>query len=336
MLAASAHLVPPSTSALQLSTPASSVTPSLSTLPPLDSTPWLQKRAFPASPLHDLAAQIDALAVHDLALCKAFDQRNSADSAFASDLPSVQWLSTPQLRPPALLGTDATLAHALEHSAGGAPMSARVATAGESAATPALGEWLDALGVTTGRSHRDADAYVTPGGSLDGALRTSASLGFHIDDVDVLLVMLRGAKRFRVAGREVGSEVEIDWEMCAGDAIYIPALYFHSGGTSPGPSSAIGRAAPEVEELVLEEVEEEEAAAAPSMLLSVAMRPCAAEDAEDAVRHWKRARDAVRRRLPSAACNSWQWAHSTEGAEHVRTTLHANAEWRRFARGQQR
>ena len=130
--------MPPSTSALQLSTPASSVAPRLSSLPPLDSTPWLQKRAFPASPLHDLAAQIDALAVHDLALCKAFDQRNSADSAFASDLPSVQWLSTPQLRPPALLGTDATLAHALEHSAGGAPMSARVATAG-ACATPGYG-----------------------------------------------------------------------------------------------------------------------------------------------------------------------------------------------------
>ena len=41
--------------------------------------------------------------------------------------------------------------------------------------------------------------------------------GWHIDDIDVLLVMLRGCKRFRVAGKTVGSAVVIDHLMREGD-----------------------------------------------------------------------------------------------------------------------
>ena len=49
----------------------------------------------------------------------------------------------------------------------------------------------------TRRAFCDADAYCTAAGVL-----SSASLGWHVDDVDVLLVMCRGRKRFRVAGLE--------------------------------------------------------------------------------------------------------------------------------------
>ena len=54
----------------------------------------------------------------------------------------------------------------------------------------------------------------------------------------MLLVQLRGRKRFRVAGATVGSPVLIDRWLASGDALYIPALYFHSGGDSGGPSAA--------------------------------------------------------------------------------------------------
>jgi hypothetical protein len=47
--------------------------------------------------------------------------------------------------------------------------------------------------------------------------------------VQVLLVMLRGKKRFRVAGKALGSSVAIDHMLQPGDAIYIPAGCFHSG-----------------------------------------------------------------------------------------------------------
>ena len=41
--------------------------------------------------------------------------------------------------------------------------------------------------------------------------------------------MLRGAKRFRVAGKALGSAVSIDHVLRPGDALFIPAGCFHSG-----------------------------------------------------------------------------------------------------------
>ena len=276
--------------------------------PPLASQAWLLPGAFPAAPLHRIAEQIDELNVADLALVKAFDAQNSADAAFATDAPSVQWLSTPAMRSPVLLGAE-TLLEALENVAR-APLSARVASAKHGAVTSELDDWLAALAAQTGRAHRDADAYMTPGPPHGS---TSASLGWHIDDVDVLLVMLRGTKRFRVAGTAAGSELCIDHVMSCGDAIYIPALTFHSGGDSAGTAaSATG------------------AVAASSTMLSVAMPPRDAR-ATDVVGEWRRARDAVRRRLPDRDSNSWQWASGAEGAEAVSRTLRENAKWRRFA-----
>jgi hypothetical protein len=90
----------------------------------------------------------------------------------------------------------------------------------------------------------------------------------HIDDVDVLLVQLRGSKRFRVAGRAAGSAVVVDHLLNVGDALYIPALYFHTGGDSSSASSD----------------------APPSTMLSVAMPPASETDASHAVGEWRRAR----------------------------------------------
>lgn len=289
-------------------------------LPALAAEPWHRSAAFVPPPLRSIADEIDRLRVHDLELTKAFDARNDADAAFATDRPSVQFVSSRQMPSP-LITTETRLSDALEKIAK-APLSARVATAGAEAATPELCCWLEDLAVTTGRTWRDADAYMTPTvrAGCDG---NTASLGWHIDDVDVLLVMLRGSKRFRVAGTQVGSRVAIDCVLRSGDALYIPSLRFHSGGDTAGSAAS--------------DYDAEIASEAPSMpastMLSIAMPPAFATDATEAVGEWRRARDAVRRRLPDGAraCNSWAWARSSDGRELVGTTLRGNAAWQRFS-----
>jgi uncharacterized RmlC-like cupin family protein len=141
----------------------------------------------------------------------------------------------------------------------------------------------------------------------------AASIGFHCDDVDVLLIMLSGSKRFRVAGRGVGSPIVIDHVMEPGDAIYIPATFFHSGGDSSSDSSL--------------------ATESSSTLLSVAMEPADALSAHETVTTWRRARESVRRRLPGPECNSWGWAGSAEGAKMVRQILGGHESTRRFCVG---
>ena len=191
-------------------------------LPSLATSPWLIPSAFSATPLIEISDDIDDLPLRTLDLVKSFDAGNSADFAFATDKPSVQWVCSAALPAPSTLPSDSSLVDTLTRES--SPLSARVATAAKSGAvTPSLDSWLEALVAATGRTYLDADAYMTPGG-------VSASLGWHVDDVDVLLVMLRGAKRFRVAGEAVGSEVVVDRILQPGDALYIPALTFHSGG----------------------------------------------------------------------------------------------------------
>ena len=85
------------------------------------------------------------------------------------------------------------------------------------APAPAPAPTLTLAVTLTRRAFCDADAYCTVAGVL-----SSASLGWHVDDVDVLLVMCRGRKRFRVAGRGFGSPVVIDTVLEPGDALYIP------------------------------------------------------------------------------------------------------------------
>ena len=140
----------------------------------------------------------------------------------------------------------------------------------------------------TDRPFRDADVYVTC------AQHSSASLGWHIDDIDVLLVMLRGTKRFRVAGKALGSAVSVDHVMRPGDAIFIPAGCFHSGGCAD--------------------------ASGDSTLLSLALPPAdadAAATATDAVNRWKAARQLILERAPSR-CLEWEVAGSVSGRAAIR------------------
>ena len=284
-----------------------------SPLPPLAGSSWLMPRAFPPKLLQALANEIDSLPLKSLKLVKAFAKANDADAAFASNLPAIQWVCENGRHSTGRAINDPTLTLKKSLQSVLAPMSARLATS-PTAATPSLTAWLDALDEMTGRPYRDADVYLT------AAKQSSASLGWHVDDIDVLLVMLRGRKRFRVAGRAVGSEVTIDHWMESGDAIYIPALNFHTGGDSPSTEKVAQQAA--------------QPAAQPaegSILLSVAIPAWPDADAQDAatdgVKLWRRSRDAIRRQLPATSCNSWQWAGSVHGRELVCTALGVSSQF---------
>lgn len=113
--------------------------------------------------------------------------------------------------------------------------------------------------------------------------------------------------RFRVAGTTAGSEVIVDQEMGPGDAIYVPALSFHTGGCDSMSDD--------------------------SMLLSVAMSPCIGDEAAGhGVRAWRAARAAAVARLPTSTANRWAWAGSAEGSRSLGGTIGQNPEWRRFCR----
>ena len=125
--------------------------------------------------------------------------------------------------------------------------------------------------------------------------RARVSLG------SVLLVMLHGSKRFRVAGRTVGSSIVIDHMMSPGDAIFIPSLSFHSGGSTT-----------------------QQHAPQDSMLLSVALAwPSSSgrQSASTVVDQWKVVRQALVDRMPAGACNSWARAATNEGMTAMRTSM---------------
>ena len=248
-------------------------------------TPWLRPECFAPTELVELAAQIEELPICDLPLVKAFDRANSADQ-FARRGAATQWVCEGA-------GCGNLHGHSAETTLGEAvvraraPLSARVAVARqpELRSAPALLSWLARLDDATERPYRDADAYVTR------RPHTSASLGWHIDDIDVLLVMLHGRKRFRVAGRRLGSAPVIDHVLEAGDAIYIPALTFHSGGLDEQPED--------------------------STLLSLALPPADADAATAAVNRWKDARLAILDRAPRW-CHSWDAAGGAPGVAAIR------------------
>ena len=264
-------------------------------IPALASSAWLTRGAFSVAHLSPLADAISRLPPTQLPLVKAFSEASDSN-AFGSQAPSIQW---------ACDGGGAsrisTVGDTLHETLGRvrAPISARVASAPGFFATAALRHWLQELESICGRRFVDADAYLTR------APHSSSSLGWHVDDVDVLLVMLDGRKRFRVASTHVGSEPIIDVTMAPGDACYIPALTFHTGGsTDDAPTS--------------------------SVLLSVALPPQDAAAKQEAVRQWRAARVALLRRLPAATRADWQWAGSDAGASALQSTLGQNEAWSRF------
>ena len=154
---------------------------------------------------------------------------------------------------------------------------------------------------------------------------TSASIGWHVDELDVLLLQLRGSKRFRVAGLTPGSAVTVDARLVPGDAVYVPSGHWHTGGGNDGgghslllsialslpaalpdsPPTASAMAAPRD-------------AAAPS---AVAWRAAASRQRAtflELQRAWRGREAEVR-------LGDWEWAGTAEGAEVL-------AEWNeRFA-----
>ena len=53
------------------------------------------------------------------------------------------------------------------------------------------------------------------------------SYGWHLDTVDALIYVLKGAKRVRVAGHYAGSKVTLDKVLSAGSLVYVPGGRFH-------------------------------------------------------------------------------------------------------------
>eukprot|EP00310_Coccolithus_braarudii_P019013 CAMPEP_0183339752 /NCGR_PEP_ID=MMETSP0164_2-20130417/6565_1 /TAXON_ID=221442 /ORGANISM="Coccolithus pelagicus ssp braarudi, Strain PLY182g" /LENGTH=296 /DNA_ID=CAMNT_0025509807 /DNA_START=27 /DNA_END=917 /DNA_ORIENTATION=+ len=255
-------------------------------------TAWLSCGAFDASLVSKLAEEIMDLRLSDLGLVKAFDPR-SGDDRFASP-PALRFVCARESCGK-ILGTATTIGEAMLRLP--APFSARIATAGSKSATATEKRWVSEIDAATLRPFRDADVYVT-----SASASTSASFGWHIDDIDVLLVLLSGSKRFRVAGRALGSAPVIDHVMTPGDAIFIPAGAFHTGGQSTLPDDSI--------------------------LLSIAFDWATDVEAQRAaaetVTQWQQVRKRVLATLPIEQ-DSWDWAGSDHGRQALRARFSVGA-----------
>ena len=291
--------------------------------------PWLQKGVVPnllAVNFAELAGTIDAVRLTQCSQVKAFCGDNDADSFFSSGNDGLAWIcwseACAELASQAWGERNASLATALARSQ--SPIAARVASRGTSggeqyisgsgavtAAADKLAECLSMLDEVTHRPFCDADVYLTP-----KAVGGSASLGWHVDDVDVLLLMLRGSKRFRVAGRTFGSRVAIDTKLEAGDALYIPALTFHSGGETARRGGAWGWGASLFQQ-----------PSSGSTMLSVALPwsdATAQVDAQAVAAEWRQAIEDLNVELP-ASCNTWSFAASDEGRARIARLLSKEA-----------
>ena len=291
--------------------------------------PWLQKGVVPnllAVNFAELAGTIDAVRLTQCSQVKAFCGDNDADSFFSSGNDGLAWIcwseACAELASQAWGERNASLATALARSQ--SPIAARVASRGTSggeqyifgsgavtAAADKLAECLSMLDEVTHRPFCDADVYLTP-----KAVGGSASLGWHVDDVDVLLLMLRGSKRFRVAGRTFGSRVAIDTKLEAGDALYIPALTFHSGGETARRGGAWGWGASLFQQ-----------PSSGSTMLSVALPwsdATAQVDAQAVAAEWRQAIEDLNVELP-ASCNTWSFAASDEGRARIARLLSEEA-----------
>jgi len=278
--------------------------------------PWLGRPSIPLlSPatLLSLARGVDATMLRDCEQVKAFRAGNSAESWFYRANDPLSFICFREacggLGQEAWGEPSVTIAGALAHTR--APISARIASSVEGSVLSAplrsagLSGWLSELDQMTGRPYLDVDAYCTTG-------RSSASLGWHVDDVGVLLLMLRGSKRFRVAGSHIGSHVTIDHTLKAGDVLYIPPLTFHTGGGSRG---GWGWGASDGD----------------SVMLSVAL-PWADEASERAAQavtaSWRDAQAQCCDSLPPLA-NTWSFAATPRGSNAL-ARLFAGSEASRF------
>jgi hypothetical protein len=134
--------------------------------------PWLTTGAFVSEPLQTLGTTLGALPLSASSLVKAFDPRNNAD-AFAVPTPLLRW-ACQHATCAKIFEEDTTIAEAA--ALAGAPFSAKLAA---DVTSPELQEWLSALEDATGRKVIDSDLYLT-----SSLAETSASLGWHIDDIE--------------------------------------------------------------------------------------------------------------------------------------------------------
>lgn len=94
----------------------------------------------------------------------------------------------------------------------------------------------------------------------------TGSYGWHFDRSDNIIYVLRGQKRFRVAGREPRSQCQLDAHMKQGDAIYVPRKLYHNGLGLAGGST----------------------------ILSIALKPYRASS-ENRRRAWRQRRNKIRK-----------------------------------------
>lgn len=204
----------------------------------LDVTALWLPAALPAPVCAALSSRLYDLELSHLSLVKAFHPSGSAES-LAPVATGLDWVCQYGACAKIAGHTAATTLHSAVVVSRG-PLSARVASSAHatdqkaaaassgaddatSTALPVLRpdelhSFLASLHAMTGRSWRDADVYLTKASS------PSASLGWHIDDVDVLLVLLSGTKRC----------VRFSWQSACGAHVYL-------GASAPGGHLAVTR-----------------------------------------------------------------------------------------------
>ena len=109
---------------------------------------------------------------------------------------------------------------------------------------PIVSKFMPAMEKTMGRSFvsrlviqmffsfgKYNEAKLPPAGESLSSVVGTGSFGWHGDwDFDVIIILTKGLKRFRVAGyRKKRTPVVIDEIMRPGTAVYIPRGYFHNG-----------------------------------------------------------------------------------------------------------
>lgn len=275
--------------------------------------PWLLNRAATSGhgdlssllapeTLREMADEIDRIRLTELSLCQAYKAGNSPDMFLYDGPQPLQWMcyakgggcegianrlwGDPEI-------SISEVADSLQ-----APIAARITCRArdEGHLPEKLSNWFSELEAVIGRPYQNIDAYFTKGTGP-----SSASGGWHVDYVDVLTIMLRGSKRFRVAGKTVGSPVEIDTVLSSGDLLYFPSLRFHTGGDVQ-VGGFFGFGGPEFED---------------SLMLSLAF-PQVDADIITVSDEWSLARNEAMKQVQPHE-NNWKWAATGEGKARLAT-----------------
>ena len=162
-----------------------------------------------------------------------------------------------------------------------------------------------------------ADVYFTTRRSA-----STISTGWHTDRYDVIIFMLRGSKLLRVAGRVAGDARLFEVQLTPGSIMFIPAGYFHLGGSSDtrADTALISLSITEdylparlsfdhtnkdlIRNLETETIDD---------ALHTCLRRGSEGHAEEEVGMYSQ--DSA---LPNVQCRDWAWAASEAGIRHLR------------------